>query len=56
MELREAMENFVEAEEIFNKAKRDLEIALSENMPNPFMKVDYSAVRREVLRGAPSKY
>ena len=48
MDIKESMKNFVEAEEIYFEAKKDLLIALSENMPNPFMSVNYTAVRREV--------
>ena len=48
MNIDEAMKRFVDAEELYNKAKHDLQVTLSENMPNPFMKIDFSAVRREV--------
>ena len=48
MNIKESMKNFVEAEEIYLEAKKDLLIALSEGMPNPFMSVNYTAVRREV--------
>ena len=47
MNIQEAIVNFVEAEEAFNRAKNDLQIVLSENMPNPFMKIDFNRVRRE---------
>ena len=50
MNIQEAIVNFVEAEEAFNRAKNDLQIALSENMPNPFMKIDFNRVRREADR------
>ena len=48
MNMQEAMTKFVEAEEMYLDAKRDLQVALSENMPNPFMKIDFAAVKREV--------
>ena len=47
MNIQEAIVNFVEAEKAFNKAKNYLQIVLSENMPNPFMKIDFNRVRRE---------
>ena len=50
MNIQEAIVNFVEAEKAFNRAKHDLHIALSENMPNPFMKIDFDRVRREANR------
>ena len=48
MDMHETMKKFVETEKAYNRAKDDLQICLAENMPNPFMKVDYAAVRREV--------
>ena len=48
MSMQEAMRKFVEAEIAYDTAKNELQICLAENMPNPFMKVDYAAVRREI--------
>ena len=45
--VEEAIMNFVEAERAFMDAKADLQVVLSENMPNPFMSINFSAVRRE---------
>ena len=48
MDMQKTMQNFVEAEKMYEQVKHDLQICLAENMPNPFMKVDYTVVRREV--------
>ena len=54
MGIQKAIMGYVEAELILNQAKKDLLITLVENAPNPFLKIDYAAIKREACNIDPA--